>query len=210
VGQPQTPESRRGCPGLRPTLPWPPPVDRLRRVCQAAAGPGADGKSRARQRPATAARGPVGADVAASQPTVGGAISGGTELLLAVKRALAAPGISDQRWRRPRCLVTGCCGRCTGGTQRWVAQPGQGCGRARVAGGVSAVGGEWVERQGARQAAGPAARNTDRPGQRTRADKTKGVRPWWGPRRQGCQEGSLPVFRSAGILRSLKVHGLPG
>ena len=30
------------------------------------------------------------------------------------------------------------------------------------------------------------------------------------PRRQGCQEGLFPVFRSAGILRSLKVHGLPG
>src|SRR5437667_6556495 len=78
--------------------------------------------------------------------------------------------------------------------------------RASVSGGVSAVGGELVERQCARQATGHGARNTDRLGQLTRADKTKGLRPWRCPLRQWCHEGILPVFRSAGIIRSLKVH----
>src|SRR2546426_11919354 len=63
--------------------------------------------------PWVAARVPVGADVAASQPTVVGTIQVGTELILAVNRALAAPCIGDQRRRRTRCLVTGCCGLVT-------------------------------------------------------------------------------------------------
>ena len=78
--------------------------------------------------------------------------------------------------------------------------------RASVSGGVGSVGGELVERQCARQATGPGARHTDRPGQPARADKTKGLRPWWCPLRQWYHEGILPVFRSAGIIRSLKVH----
>src|SRR5215831_16688459 len=77
---------------------------------------------------------------------------------------------------------------------------------ASVAVGVGSVGGELVERQFARQAKGHEARNTDRPGQPARADKTKGLRPWWCPLRQWYHEGILPVFRSAGIIRSLKVH----
>src|SRR5256885_4230475 len=39
-----------------------------------------------------------------------------------------------------------------------------------------------------------------------RAEKTKGLRPWWCPLRQWYHERILPVFRSAGIIRSLKVH----
>src|SRR5215510_7170991 len=74
--------------------------------------------------------------------------------------------------------------------------------RASVSGGVGSVGGELV----ARQAKGHGARNTDRLGQPARADKTKGLRPWWYPLRQWCHEGILPVFRSAGIIRSLKGH----
>src|SRR5712691_9728308 len=82
--------------------------------------------------PWVAARVPVGADVAASQSPVVGAIQVGTELLLAVNRALAAPCIGDQRRRRTRCLVTGCCGLFTGGTQRFVEQTGKGFGLARA------------------------------------------------------------------------------
>src|SRR6266581_9485766 len=82
--------------------------------------------------PWVAARVPVGADVATSQPTVVGTIQVGTELILAVNYALAAPCIGDQRWRRTRCLVTGCCGLVTGGTQRCVEQTGKGCGLARA------------------------------------------------------------------------------
>src|SRR5439155_20688362 len=78
--------------------------------------------------------------------------------------------------------------------------------RASVSVGVGSVGGELVERQCARQATGHEARNTDRPGQPARADKTKGLRPWWCPLRQWYHEGILPVFRSAGIIHSLKVH----
>ena len=78
--------------------------------------------------------------------------------------------------------------------------------RASVSVGVGSVGGELVERQCARQAKGHEARNTDRPGQPARADKTKGVRPWWCPLRQWYHERILPVFRSAGIIRSLKGH----
>src|SRR5215469_1573384 len=78
--------------------------------------------------------------------------------------------------------------------------------RASVSGGRGSVGGELVARQCARQAKGHGARNTDRPGQPVRADKTQGVRPWWCPLRQWYHEGILPVFRSAGIIRSLKGH----
>jgi hypothetical protein len=78
--------------------------------------------------------------------------------------------------------------------------------RASVSVGVGSVGGALVERQCARQATGHAARNTARPGQPARADKTKGLRPWWWPLRQWYHEGIVPVFRSAGIIRSLKVH----
>src|SRR6266702_476180 len=67
--------------------------------------------------PWVAARVPVGADVAASQPTVVGTMQVGTELILAVNRALAAPCIGDQRRRRPR---------------RFVEQTGKGCGLARA------------------------------------------------------------------------------
>src|SRR5262245_36983585 len=82
--------------------------------------------------PWLAARVPVGADVAASQPTVVGTIQVWTELILAVDRALAAPCIGDQRRRRTRCLVTGFCGLVTGDTQRSVAQTGKGFGLARA------------------------------------------------------------------------------
>src|SRR5215471_13768930 len=82
--------------------------------------------------PWVAARVPVGTDVAASQPTVVGTIQVGTELMLAVIHALAAPCIGEQRRRRTRCLVTGCCGLFTGGTQRFVEQTGKGCGLARA------------------------------------------------------------------------------
>src|SRR6266446_10902529 len=82
--------------------------------------------------PWVAARVPVGADVAASQPTVVGTIQVWTELIMAVNRALAAPCIGDQRRRRTQCLVTGCCGLFTGGTQGFVEQTGKGCGRARA------------------------------------------------------------------------------
>src|SRR5215813_10009407 len=82
--------------------------------------------------PGGAAWVPVGADVAASQPTVVRTIYVGTALLLAVNRALAAPCISDQRWRRTRCLGTGCCGLFTGGTQRFVEQTGKGFGLTRA------------------------------------------------------------------------------
>jgi hypothetical protein len=79
-----------------------------------------------------AARGPVGADVAASPPTVVGTIQVWTALLLAVNGALAAPCLGDPRRWRTRCLVTGCCGLFTGGTQRFVEQPGKGLGLARA------------------------------------------------------------------------------
>src|SRR6266702_4288105 len=82
--------------------------------------------------PWVAARVPVGTEGAASQPTVVGTIQVGTELILAVNRALAAPCIGDQRRRRTRCLVTGCCGLFTGGTQRFVEQTGKGRGLARA------------------------------------------------------------------------------
>src|SRR5215831_18839248 len=82
--------------------------------------------------PWVAALVPVGTAVAASQPPVVGPIQVGTELILAVNRALAAPCIGDERWWRPRCLVSGCCGLFTGGTQRFVEQTGKGFGLART------------------------------------------------------------------------------
>src|SRR2546422_10503664 len=81
--------------------------------------------------------------------------------------------------------------------------------RASVSVGVGSVGGKLVERQCARQATGHGARHTDRPGQPARVDKTKGLGPWWCPLRQWYHERILPVFRSAGIIRSLKVHDPP-
>ncbi len=82
--------------------------------------------------PWVAARVPVGADVAAAQLTVVGTIQVGTELILAVNCALAAPCIGEQRRRRTRCLVTGCYGLFTGGTQRFVEQTVKGFGLARA------------------------------------------------------------------------------
>src|SRR5215813_12439878 len=82
--------------------------------------------------PWVAARVPVGAEVAASQPIVVGTIQVWTELILAVDRALAALCIGEQRRRRTRCLVTGFCGLVTGGTQRFVEQTGKGFGLARA------------------------------------------------------------------------------
>src|SRR5207302_6289593 len=67
-----------------------------------------------------------------SQPAIVGTIYVGTELILAVNCARAAPCIGEQRRWRPRCLVTGLCGLVTGGTQRFVEQTSKGFELARA------------------------------------------------------------------------------
>ena len=71
---------------------------------------------------------PIGADVAASEPAVVGAIGIRTEVRLGVDGAPASSGEGDDRRGR-----TGCLGACigsllTGLAQRFVDQPGKGLG----------------------------------------------------------------------------------
>jgi hypothetical protein len=71
---------------------------------------------------------PVGADSAPVHPAVVGAIVIGTELVPCIDCASASPCQGNEGWRRTRGLRAGYHGVCTGGTQGFVDEAGEGCG----------------------------------------------------------------------------------
>jgi hypothetical protein len=71
----------------------------------------------------------IGADVAASKPTVIGAIRSGTELRVRVDGASASSGASEYGWWRAWRLTARIGTLLTGLTERFVDQSGKGFGR---------------------------------------------------------------------------------
>ena len=78
--------------------------------------------------PWLAPRMPVGADSAPAHPAVVEAVVIGTELVPCIDCASASPCQGNEGGRRTRGLRAGYHGVCTGGTQGFVDEAGEGCG----------------------------------------------------------------------------------